>query len=177
MTSKTRHSWRLSRSEAANFLHHLAEALEKGTGDVAKYGVSLDELVRFKIKMDLGRDEAVRVDFSGKQGKACCTDAECGSCDACEDYPSLKKRMQARFKAMRQALAGGTLPSSADVEAFLLDSERMCSFPDHGNEFYPAYREVCTRLRKAVDSGDQTQAATVLDELIAFKKSCHARLK
>jgi len=177
MTPKTRHSWRLSRSEAANFLRQLAEALENGTGEVATYGVNLDELVRFKVKMDLGRDEAVHVDFSGKKGEACCTDAVCGTCDACGDYPSLKKRMQVRFKAMRQALAKEAPPSSEDVEAFLLDSERMCSFPDHGDDFYPAYRDVCARLRRAVDSADLPLTTAVLDELMEFKKSCHARLK
>ena len=177
MTQKTKHSWRISRTEAANFLHQLAEALETGADDIAGYGIRLDELVRFKVKMDLGRDEAVRVGFSGRKGSACCTDAECGSCDACEDYPSLKKRMQVRFKAMRQALARGNFPPQEDVEAFLLDSERMCSFPDHGDEFYPAYTNVCARLRAAVESADLVETAAVLDELAKFKKACHARLK
>ena len=177
MTQKTKQSWRLSRAEAANFLHQLAEALETGADDVAGYGINLDELVRFKVKMDLGRDEAVHVGFSGRKGKACCTDAVCGSCDACEDYPSLKKRMQVRFKAMRQAQARGEFPTSEDVEAFLQDSERMCTFPDHGDEFYPAYTNVCAKLRAAVESADQIETAAALDELAGFKKACHARLK
>jgi XXXCH domain-containing protein len=177
MTHKHRHDLQLSRPEAAEFLRNLADALEHGSDCMKGYGISLDELVKFKVKMDLGADEAAAVRFSGKGGRACCTDAVCDTCAACESYPGLKKRMQAHFKAMRDSLARGAMPAAETVDAFLLDSERMRSFPGHGEEFYDAFAELCARLRRAVDSADLTETASVTEDLLQAKKRCHASLK
>jgi len=177
MASKRKHNWQLTRSEAADLLRKMADTLEDGSDDVAGFGVSLAELVKFKIKIDLGVDDALEVKFTGKGAKICQDGEICGSCVVCESYSSLKKRMQAYFKALRESVAAGELPSREIVSVFLTDSERMITFHGYGDEFYPAYEALTTKLRQAFDAEDLAETARVVAELAQARKDCHARYK
>ena len=53
MAMKLKHNWQLSRAEAAALLRKLADTLEDESDDLGEYGISLAELVKFKIKVDL----------------------------------------------------------------------------------------------------------------------------
>ena len=177
MSSKRKYNWRLSRAEAASLLRRLADTLEDGSDEVNGYDVSLAELIKFKIKIDLSESDFMEVKFSGKGAKVCENDEVCGSCSTCEKYSSLKKRMQVYFKALRESAAGGVMPSREIVSVFLSDSEKMVSYQGYGDEFYPEYMAICQRLREAVDAEDIAGAAAAVGELAQAKKSCHTRYK
>lgn len=177
MAMKLKHNWQLSRSEAADLLRKLAETLEEESDDLGEYGISLAELVKFKIKVDLGQDDTLEVKFTGKGSKVCEADDPCGSGVVSESYSKLKKRMQVYFKAIRESVNRAEMPSREIVSVFLTDSERMLSYHGYGEEFYPAYAELCDRLRAACDSENMADTAAVVEELIQSKKSCHDRYK
>ncbi len=177
MAMKLKHNWQLSRAEAAALLRKLADTLEDESDDLGEYGISLAELVKFKIKVDLGQDDALEVKFTGKGLKVCGADDPCGSGVVCESYSKLKKRMQVYFKAMRESVSRAEMPSREIVSVFLSDSEKMVSYHGYGDEFYPAYVSLCDRLRMACDTENLAQAAAVVEELAQARKSCHARYK
>jgi len=91
----------------------------------------------------------------------------------CEKYSSLKKRMQKYFKALRESVANGAMPSREIVAVFLEDSEKMVEYQGYGDEFYPEYVMVCAKLREAVDADDLQLVASVVEELAQAKKRCH----
>jgi XXXCH domain-containing protein len=177
MTSKRKYNWRFSRSEAADLLRRLADTLEDGSDEVGGYGVSLAELIKFKIKIDLSECDFMEVKFTGKGEKVCGSEDSCGSSGVCEKYTSLKKRMQVYFKAMRESVAAGNMPSREIVSVFLSDSEKMVSYQGFGDEFYGPYMQICQRLREAVDADDQALTAAAVSELAQARKSCHERYK
>jgi XXXCH domain-containing protein len=171
MAPKIKNSWHLTRAEAADLLHKLAETIEEGTDEVPGYGLSLAELVKFKLKIELDATDSLEVKFSGKGAKISGPDVRG------ESYSSLKKRMQIYFKALRDSVAKAELPSREIVAVFLADSEKMVSFDGYGDEFYPTYAALCDRLRTACDSEDMSELATVVMALDQAKKSCHERYK
>jgi len=177
MATKRKHNWQLSRAEAADLLRKLADTLEDGSDSVEPYGVSLAELIKFTIKVDLGMDDVLEVKFTGKGPKVCGHEHPCGSGIVRESYSSLKKRMQVYFKAMRDSLAEAELPSREIVSVFLSDSEKMLSFHGYGDEFYPAYATLCERLRAAYEAENMAETAAVVVELAQAKKACHERYK
>ncbi len=177
MTSKRKYSWNLSRAEAADLLRRVADTLETGSGEVEHYGISLAELIKFKIKIDLDATESMEVKFTGKGAKVCGGEESCGSSGVCEKYSSLKKRMQVYFKALRESVTAGVMPSREIVSVFLSDSEKMLAYPGYGDEFYPAYADICRRLREAVDAEDLAGAGAAIGELAEARKNCHARYK
>jgi XXXCH domain-containing protein len=177
MAMKLKHNWQLSREEAADLLRKLADTLEQDSDDLGEYGISLAELVKFKIKVDLGQEDTLEVKFTGKGLKVCGAEDPCGSGIVCESYSKLKKRMQVYFKAIRESVTRAEMPSREIVSVFLSDSEKMVSFHGYGDEFYPAYMELCDRLRESCDSEDLAATAAVVEELIQAKKVCHDRYK
>lgn len=177
MAPKRKHNWQLSRSEAADLLRKLADTLEDGSDSVEPYGISLAELIKFKIKIDMGVDDALEVKFTGKGPKVCGTDLCCGSGVVCESYASLKKRMQVYFKALRDSVARAEMPSREIVAVFLSDSEKMISYQGYGDEFYPAYAALCAKLHEAFDAENLAEIAAVVAELAQARKACHERYK
>lgn len=177
MPSKRKYNWRLSRSEAAGLLRRLADTLEEGSDEVRDYGVSLAELIKFKIQIDLGASDSMEVKFTGKGAKVCGGEESCGSGGVCEKYTSLKKRMQVYFKALRESVTAGVMPSREIVSVFLSDSEKMLAYPGYGDEFYAEYAQLCLRLREAVDAEDLAGTGVVIKALAEAKKNCHARYK
>lgn len=177
MAMKLKHNWQLSRAEAAELLRRLADTLEDESDELGEYGISLAELVKFKIKVDLGHEDALEVKFTGKGFKVCGCEEACGSGVVCESYSKLKKRMQVYFKAIRESVNRAEVPSREIVSVFLSDSEKMVSFHGYGDEFYPAYAELCDRLRIACDEENLAATAAVVDELTRARKSCHDRYK
>ena len=184
MTSKRKYNWQLSRSGAADLLRRLADTLEEGLEEVSSYDISLTELSKVKIKIDLGREDVLEVKFTGKEaGSRRREDGDGVVAERIEaqassgDYPGLKKRMQESFTAMRAALGRGEMPSREIVSAFLADSELMMSFHGAEEKAYPIYEELCVRLRAAVDAGSLDEATAAVDELGRFKKECHSKYK
>lgn len=174
MTPKTKYNWRMTKGEAADLLRRLADTLENDSEEVGEYGISLAELVKFKIKIDLSESDSMEVKFTGKGEKICsCGQDPCGSGPVCEKYSSLKKRMQKYFKALRESVANGAMPSREIVAVFLEDSEKMVEYQGYGDEFYPEYVMACAKLREAVDADDQQLVAGVVEELAQAKKRCH----
>jgi len=176
MAAKLKHNWLLSRHEAAELLRKLADTLDEGPDELGQYGISLAELVNFKIKIDLGAQDALEVKFTGK-GLKTGAEKDPGGSGGGGSYANCKKRMQENFNAMRQSVAQGEVPSREAVSAFLADSGKMMSQRGYGDEAYPAFAELCTRLRTAVDAENLSGAAAVITELSQAKKSCHARYK
>lgn len=177
MASKRKYNWRLSRAEAADLLRRLADTLEEGSDEVGNYGVSLAELIKFKIQVDLDATDSLEVKFTGKGAKVCGGEESCGSSGVCEKYSSLKKRMQVYFKALRESVAAGVMPSREIVSVFLSDSEKMLAYHGYGDEFYPAYAQLCLRLREAVDAEDLAGTGAAIKALAEAKKHCHERYK
>lgn len=177
MAPKLKHNWLFSRHEAAELLRKLADTLEEGPDELGQYGISLAELVNFKIKIDLGEHDALEVKFTGKGLKTGAEKDPGGSGSGGGSYANCKKRMQENFNAMRQSVAQGEAPSREAVSAFLADSEKMMSQRGYGDEAYPAFAELCSRLRTAVDAENLSGTAAVITELSQTKKSCHARYK
>lgn len=177
MAPKLKHNWKLSRSEAADLMRKLADTLEQDSDDLSEYGISLAELVKFKIKVDLGQDDTLEVKFTGKGLKVCGADDSCGSGVVCESYSKLKKRMQVYFKAMRESVARAEMPSREIVSVFLSDSETMMTYSGYGDEFYPAYADLCVRLRTAFDEENLAETTSLVNEMAQAKKTCHARYK
>lgn len=177
MAMKLKHNWQLSRAEAAELLRKLADTLEAESDELGEYGISLAELVKFKIKVDLGHEDVLEVKFTGKGFKVCGCEETCGSGVVCESYSKLKKRMQVYFKAIRESVNRAEVPSREIVSVFLSDSQKMVSFHGYGDEFYPAYAELCDRLRTACDEENLAATAAVVDELTRARKSCHDRYK
>lgn len=177
MASKVKNSWHLSRADAANLLRGLASALEEGGDEVQGYGISLAELIKFKLKIELGQDDTLEVKFEGKGAKMSLGAEFDGERIVHESYSSLKKRMQIYFKALRESLLRAEVPSREIVAVFLADSERMVGYSGYGDEFYAAYAALCVRLREAFEVEDLAAMSQIADELAVAKKTCHARYK
>lgn len=75
-------------------------------------------------------------------------------------YKSLKKRMRASFKALRQAVQAGAMPPPQAVASFLSDSLLMVEYPGYGDEHYPAYRAATEALRTALEAAPPASAPT-----------------
>ncbi len=171
MSQKIKSKWLLSRPEAADLLRKIADSIEDGSDEVAGYSLSLAELIKFSIKIEMGLNDSLEVKFEGKGAKIGGTSIEG------ESYSSLKKRMSIYFKAIRESVAKAEVPSREIVSVFLSDSEKMCSFSGFGDEFYPAYMALCGRLRETFEAEDMGALASVVQEFEQAKKTCHARYK
>ncbi len=67
-------------------------------------------------------------------------------------YKSLKKRMRASFKALRQAVQAGVMPPPQAAASFLSDSLLMVEYPGYGDEHYAAYLAAAEALRAALEA-------------------------
>lgn len=67
-------------------------------------------------------------------------------------YKSLKKRMRASFKALRQAVQAGVMPPPQAAASFLSDSLLMVEYPGYGDEHYAAYLAATEALRAALEA-------------------------
>lgn len=178
MPPKSKHDWQLSRSEAASLLRALADTLEDGSDDVCHYGISLADLIKFKVKISLEKDDVLEVKFAGKGSASCGGEGTGGKGKGGDSFPSLKKRMQAHFATMRRSVSQGAMPSRDAVTAFLDDSAEMLNHPGYGDDaHYQIYGSLCARLESAFSSGDLAATAAALDELNQAKKTCHSRAK
>lgn len=177
MSPKCKHDWHLSRAEAAELLRELADTLEQGADEVCRYGISLDELVKFKIRIDLDGTDALDVQFKAKGSKSCEGTGSEDSDAVGEGYATLKKRMQASFKTLRQNVASGGMPSRATVSAFLSDAQQLLRYEGFGDEDYPAFAATCELLRQAFEAGDPGKTAAAMDDLEQARKRCHRRHK
>ena len=69
-------------------------------------------------------------------------------------YKSLKKRMRASFKALRQAVQAGVMPPPQAAASFLSDSLLMVEYPGYGDEHYAAYLAATEALHAALEAVD-----------------------
>ncbi|MGE4553570.1 MAG: GAK system XXXCH domain-containing protein, partial [Desulfovibrionaceae bacterium] len=90
-------------------------------------------------------------------------------------YKSLKKHMKTGFKAIQTALTQGGLPAPAVVEAFLADSETMCTYPDadKGASHYGEYLEALAGFRAAWQVRDPAALRAGVEALAECKRRCH----
>lgn len=171
MASKIKHHWDLSRTGAAALLRGLADALERGGGEVPGYDIRLDGLDKFKLKIEPGAGDVLTVAFSGK-GVAL-ADAETDEAA----YASLKKRLQAAFTVLYACLRRDELPPQETVAAFLTEAGGMVGFSGFGDEGYSAFTTLCERVQTAFAAGDVAALRLVTEELVQARKQCHARFK
>ena len=92
-------------------------------------------------------------------------------------YKTLKKRMKSSFKLIREALESNQMPMAAILESFIRDSELMVTYPGYGDEFYEAYRNLCSRFSEACSKGDLGAVKSLAIELNQMKSDCHKRYK
>lgn len=177
MANKIKHNWQLSRPEAASLLRNLADTLEQEDDEVHGYNISLAELIKFKIKINLGPDDSLTVKFTGKGAKICPEGGFCETCETCEKYSTLKKRMKIYFKALQESITRSELPSCEIVSVFLADSARMTSYTGYGDEYYAEYNALCARLNHAFEAEDMPALVLVMHELTRAMKTCHDRYK
>ena len=92
-------------------------------------------------------------------------------------YKTLKKRMKSSFKLIREALESNQMPMAAILESFIRDSELMVTYPGYGDEYYEAYRNLCSRFSEACSKGDLGALKSLTIELNQMKSDCHKRYK
>ena len=92
-------------------------------------------------------------------------------------YKTLKKRMKSSFKMIREALESDHMPMAPILESFIRDSELMVSYPGYGDEYYEAYRNLCSHFSEACNRGDLGALKSLTIELNRMKSDCHKRYK
>ena len=90
----------------------------------------------------------------------------------------VKKRLGRTFKAMRQAVGEGRLPSESLLEDFVADSRAMDALADPDwKEAMDAYLDHMANLLAAARSGQLDIVAHELRDLAVRMKACHREFK
>lgn len=173
--------------EVAEFFRSLAQDLEGGSLHVDDASISLEgfksisiglkktgEGLKLKVKVKTpAAPAAAGIAPAGQAGQPDAAASEAGR----PKYSTLKKWMKKEFKAIGEALALGQMPDPDLAESFVSDSLLMCTYPDKGDEYYPAYIAATGKFGAAVKAGDLAAAQEAVAELGALKRDCHDRYK
>jgi len=162
----------LEADQLADFLRTVAADLEKGIVQIGTTQGQVEGMLKVSISLK-AEGIGYRVKLKGRfpEGVDSSAAAKPGS------YAALKARMKADFKAIRADLSSGALPAQAQVEAFVADCARMVSFPGKGDELYSGFSGAVVSLSRAAAANDIAAVRAAVEELAAFKHSCHAKLK
>jgi XXXCH domain-containing protein len=92
-------------------------------------------------------------------------------------YKTLKKGMGKTFKAMKQTLAEGGMPSLEEINSFAQNCELMTSYKGKGEPNYQEFLSCVNEFKEAGETGDAEALAQAVAALGAMKKSCHSQFK
>lgn len=172
--------------EVAEFFRSLAQDLEGGALHVDDASISLEgfksisiglkkagEGLKLKVKVKTPAAQPAAAATAGQAGQPAAAAPEAGR----PKYSTLKKWMKKEFRAIGEALALGQMPDPDLAESFVSDSLLMCTYPDKGDEYYPAYTAAARKFGAAVKAGDLAAAQEAAAELGALKRDCHDRYK
>jgi XXXCH domain-containing protein len=191
----------MSPEEAAAFLRQVAAAVESPQSVASPSGQELQDfrkleialkahvghyMVKMKVKGPAAAPASETAEGVPPAGEAAATAAPAEAPAKApvatqkkpsEDYDDLKKRMKENFKIIFKDLNNGVLPSPAVVEIFLVDAEKMCTYPGKGDEYYEQFRKGCARFREAFEAGDFPACQSRCVDLNDMKTRCHADYK
>lgn len=167
----------LKKEELPAFFRELAEAMEKGEGELSC--VSDFRKMKLRVKDEYGQ-VSLRVKIkSSSECQPGFEEDEPGVATTPRKprYKDLKERMGASFKVIFKMIHQGKIPPQAAVEEFLEDSKLMVSYPGYGDPYYDMYTEACEAFAKAYESGDIVELNKAVDTLVHQKGHCHAKYK
>jgi XXXCH domain-containing protein len=166
---------------AADFLRVLSQMIEHGNMEELKeFDLAFDDLKKMKIEL---KREGDQLHLKAKV-KTAAAGTICGEGAGDEPetggkpkYKTVKKRMEKCFKSMGDALKKGIMPSKAEVDLFMADSELMVNYPGKGDEHYEQYAKLCVQLNVACENADIAAMKEKYAELKAMEKLCHDQYK
>jgi len=170
----------LSREELGDYLHTLADAVQKATEthdqELALLQTAFERL-ELKCKREANgfgltlklKAESREIHSKGKTPVA--SAAPAGS------YKALKKEMQTTFKQIGVRIAANQIPGEQLIRTFQKEVIEMIGFPDRGEPHYDALGAACRRLVEACQGRRMDEMRQAFESLKRLKKDCHARYK
>jgi XXXCH domain-containing protein len=192
-SKKAKNRVELSPRETASFLRQLADALEDGRVRFREQELELsgqvrvdealkskDDAEQLQVKITLLCAAPVAVTPAGEE-TAPAVEQKAAPAPAPEakrpSYKKLKKAMAKVFKEIRQATQEGGLPPAEAVAEFCRQGRLMITYPDKGDEYYPAFAAGVDRLEKAAADGDLDAFSQAYNDLKEMRSSCHDKYK
>ncbi len=181
--SKKKQEFYLSVKEATEKLRTLADELERGVvtindqissiapGTQAKIslkakGGTFSSKLKFKLVSPLTETE----EGEGKSTSYTGSDVE--------NYKDLKKRMAKDFKAIKKScIQEQAIPESKIAERFYLDSKKMCTYPNKGEEFYETFVRQSGFFYEAFKTSDLEAMSAAVTALGQIRTDCHDKYK
>jgi XXXCH domain-containing protein len=95
-----------------------------------------------------------------------------------EKYSSLKKRMKSEFEMILDIVNNNVLPLEQVINKFLIDSEKMMTYPDKGGEDrFDEYRQACHAMKTAFENKDLNVFKEACKSVHGVRKTCHKLYK
>jgi XXXCH domain-containing protein len=95
-----------------------------------------------------------------------------------EKYSTLKKRMKNDFETIVEVTKNNVLPLEKVFNKFLVDSEKMMTYPRKGDAMgFEAYTKALNELKAAFENKDLQAFKESCKRIDALKKSCHKMYK
>ncbi len=179
-----------SPGQAAEYLRGLADALDRGRlelgyedltpGEVVKVKQALkakgdQRELKLKLKLSCSVSAAVPAEPPAALAAEDELDADLPSWEPPTPYKRLKRHMAGEYKALRKALRSGETPEAVSVAALVADGRLLVTYPDKGQENYPAFSRALDALEAAAAAGDQQAMAQALSEMGDVRRQCHAK--
>jgi XXXCH domain-containing protein len=91
-----------------------------------------------------------------------------------EKYSSLKKRMKSEFEMIMGIVNNNVMPLEQIINKFLMDSEKMMTYPDKGGEDrFDAYRQACHAMKTAFENKNLNELKDACKLIQSVRKTCN----
>lgn len=164
--------------EVGSYLCDLAAGVSEGRLLVEDKVILMDEIRSFTVTVKpRGPNTKVKIKVKFPDARHEQTLSGPRSASPGRSFNGLKKRMQADFQDIRNALARGNMPVAAICRRFLEDARAMTSFPNMGDEYHLHFLDALQDFERSLDASDRTGLASSVSRLDQCRYDCHQRLR
>ncbi len=182
-SNKKKQEYYLSVKEMAGKLRTLADELERGVVTINEQKSSIAPDTQAKISLKAKGDTfSSKLKFKLASPLTETVEGEGGSTSSTgfdvENYKVLKKRMAKDFKAIKKScIQEQAVPESKIAERFYLDSKKMCTYPNKGEEFYETFLKQSGFFYEAFKTSDLEAMSATVTALGQIRTDCHDKHK
>ncbi|MFO8033019.1 MAG: GAK system XXXCH domain-containing protein [Desulfohalobiaceae bacterium] len=170
----------LDTQQAAQFLRSMANALENGQANLEDLELDWEHIHQLELKLRKREDHVdlkakVKPDNQMQQSpkKTSTKNKDSGQ----GGFKPLKKDMQKTFQRIKASQKQGALPELEDIQALQHMAEQMCQLAGPEIQEYASFQDKTRLLLEATQQENHEQSQSVIQDLVAAEKNCHAKFK
>jgi len=169
----------LNRLELAEHLEKIAAQLRSGAFELDGRHWTIPEAFTAEIKH---KEKKGRIQTKLKWRWSTLADYDPSSREAVsrwqESFKTIKNRLAKEFKALKNAVRDGRIPSEEDLAEFVKDSEKMAEFAEpEWQDAMNEYMDHLANLQRAASAGQLEVVEHELRDLAARWAACHRDFK